>query len=76
MSAAEQEENNMTGFKDFGLQNGSSQGQNRALTVLCVPNSLESGWVSNQYPFWWQGHGTRTYPVDIDREGPLRKSAP
>jgi len=29
-------------FKDICLKNGSSQGQNLALTVLFVPNSLDS----------------------------------
>jgi len=31
-------------LKDFRTENGSSQGQNLALTVLSVPNSLDSGW--------------------------------
>ena len=33
----------MTYFQDFRTKNGSSQGQHLALTVLCVPFSLESG---------------------------------
>jgi hypothetical protein len=33
---AEREENNSNGLKTFGLKNGSSQGQNLALTVLSV----------------------------------------
>ena len=42
-SVAERKGINFTGLKDFCLQYGSSQGQNRVLTiVLCVPNSLES----------------------------------
>jgi len=41
-AALEREQNNLKGFKDFHLKNGSSQGQNLALPVLCVPNSLDS----------------------------------
>ena len=39
----ERERNNLHGFQDFGLENGSSQGQNLALTVLLVPGLLEAG---------------------------------
>ena len=35
--------NNLTGLKDFCLKNGSSQGQNLALTVIFVPNLFDSG---------------------------------
>ena len=41
--AAEREGNNWNGFTDVYLKNGSSQGQNPALTVLFVANSLDSG---------------------------------
>ena len=34
---------NLKGFKDHRTENGSSQGQNLALTALCVPNSRDSG---------------------------------
>ena len=37
-SAAERKQINFRGLKDFYLKHGSSQGQNLALTVLCVPN--------------------------------------
>ena len=33
---------NFEGFTDICLENGSSQGQNLALTVVCVPSSLDS----------------------------------
>ena len=39
----------MKGFKHFRPENGSSQGQNLALTVLCVPNwdlGVDAGAVS------------------------------
>jgi len=35
----------LPGYKDFRTENGSSQGQNLALTGLCVPSSLDSGWL-------------------------------
>jgi len=37
---------NLKSFKDLRTKNGSSQGQNLALTVLIVPNSFDSA-VSN-----------------------------
>ena len=40
--AAERGSNNLKSVKGF-CQNGSSQGLNLALTVLYVPNSLDSG---------------------------------
>jgi len=40
-NAADREGNNLQGVEDFCLQNGSSQVQNLALIVLCVPNSLD-----------------------------------
>jgi len=33
--------NNLTGVNDFRTENGSSQGQNLALTGLCVPSSFD-----------------------------------
>ena len=36
-------ENNSKCLEYFCLKRGSSQGQNLALTVLCVPNSLDGG---------------------------------
>jgi len=36
-------ENNLKGFKVCCLKNGSSQGPNLAVTVVFVPNSLDSG---------------------------------
>ena len=39
--AVQQEVNDLKGFKHF-RENGASQGQNLALTVLCVPSSLDS----------------------------------
>ena len=33
------EQNNLEGFQDFRTENGSSQGQNLAVTVFFVPNS-------------------------------------
>ena len=33
----------LTGFTDVSLENGSSQGQNLALTGVCVPILLDSG---------------------------------
>ena len=43
VSAAEREGNKSNGFENIRRENGSSQGQILALTVLCVPNSLDSG---------------------------------
>jgi len=43
LPAAEREGNILKYFKDVCLENGSSQGQNLAFTVLFVPNSLKSG---------------------------------
>ena len=40
--AVEREGNNVQGFNDLCLKNGASQGQNLALTVLCVPNCLDN----------------------------------
>ena len=42
-AAAERKGDNLKGFKDCGLTNGSSQGHNRVLTVLLLPNSADSG---------------------------------
>ena len=33
----------MDGFKDFRIENGSSEGQNLALTGVFVPSSLDRG---------------------------------
>ena len=44
-AATDREGNNLKDFKDFNLENGSSQGHNLALTVLRVPSPLDSGWV-------------------------------
>jgi len=41
--AADRDSNNLKVSKYICLKNGSSQGQDLALTVLCVPNSLDSG---------------------------------
>ena len=35
--------NNLNGFKDFRTEKGPSEGQNLTLSVLFVPNSLDSG---------------------------------
>ena len=43
LAPAERTGNNLKGFKDFHLENRSSQGQNLAVTVLCVQYSLDSG---------------------------------
>jgi len=42
-TAAERGGNNLKGFKDFHTGNGSSRGQNLALTGAFVPSSLDSG---------------------------------
>jgi len=42
LAASEREGDNSKGLNDFRLKNGSSQGQNLALTVFYVPSSLES----------------------------------
>jgi len=44
--------NNLNGFKDIRTENGSRQGQNLALTGLCVPRSLDS---TNQSPVVLKG---------------------
>jgi len=36
--------NNLQGFEDFHLRNGSSHGHNLALTVRIVPNSFDSAY--------------------------------
>jgi len=43
LTASERAGNNLKDFKCLYLKNGSSQGQNPAVTVLFVPNSLGSG---------------------------------
>ena len=43
MTPAERVGNNLNGFKDFRTENGPRQGQNLALTGLCVPSSLHNG---------------------------------
>ena len=43
MTPAELVGNNLDGFKDFRIRNGSRQGHNLALTGLFVPSSLDSG---------------------------------
>jgi len=42
-AATERNGNNLKGMKDFYLKNGSRQGQNLVLAILCVPNFLDSG---------------------------------
>ena len=42
-TTSEQDGNELKGFEDFCLKNGSSRSQNLALTVSFVPNSLDSG---------------------------------
>ena len=42
-TAVQRGRNQLQGSKHFRTENGSSQGQNLALTVLCVQNSLDSG---------------------------------
>jgi hypothetical protein len=41
----------MNGFKDFGTENSSSQGQNLAVAVLFAPRSLDG---STRPVFWYQ----------------------
>ena len=41
--SAERGGNDLNGCQDFRTENGSSQGQNLALTVLYVPSSFDSG---------------------------------
>ena len=43
MTPAERVANNLNGFKDFRTENGSSQGQNLALTGSFVLSWLDSG---------------------------------
>ena len=42
-TALERGGNTLNGFDGFRTGNGSSQGRNLAVTVLFVPNSLDSG---------------------------------
>ena len=42
-AADTREGNKLNGLKDVCLKNGSNQGQDLALTVLFLPNSLETG---------------------------------
>ena len=58
-TAAEREENNLKQFKDFCLKNGSSQGQNLTLTVLFIPNSLDSGQLNQ----WWFSQPSTPTPL-------------
>ena len=39
---------NLNGFGGFRTENGSSQGQDLALTILCVPYSLDSGMIATR----------------------------
>ena len=39
-SATERRGDTLNGFKDIRTENGSNQGHDLALTVLCVPNSF------------------------------------
>jgi len=43
-SAGERGGNSLNDFRDMRTENGSNQGRNLALTLLFVPNSLDSGW--------------------------------
>jgi len=43
MTPAERVGINLNGFKDFRTENGSSQGQDLALTGSFVPRTLDSG---------------------------------
>ena len=43
LTAIERGRNNQNGLKDSRTENGSSRGQNLALTGLFVPNSLDCG---------------------------------
>ena len=48
LAATEREKNNVKSLEDFRLKNGSSPGQNLAVTFLCMPSSLDSGtWGDN-----------------------------
>ena len=38
----------LNGFDGFRTENASSQGQDLALTVVCVPNSLDSGMIATR----------------------------
>ena len=57
-------ENNLQGFKDLRLKNGSRQGRNLALNGLCVPTS------------WWRGGSIVTsasMSFDSKRSSPVKK---
>ena len=43
MTPAERVGNSLNGFEDVRTENGPRQGQNLALTRLCVPSSLHNG---------------------------------
>jgi len=53
------EGNNLKGFKNFCKKNDSSQGQNLVLSVLCVPNSLDSGFKVSSFGLVIQISGFR-----------------
>ena len=41
VTASARRGSNLNGFNDFRIENGSRQGQNRAVSVLYVPSSLD-----------------------------------
>ena len=51
----ERKGNTFNGVKDFGLKNGSNKVHNLALTVLFVPKSVDSGWMTSGWtrPSWY-----------------------
>ena len=54
----ERREVHVSGLKDSNRENGSGQGQNPAVTVLCVPNSLDSSLLCVTTCRWWCFHLT------------------
>ena len=68
-SVTERAGNNFEGFEDFCMKNGSSQGQNLDLTVLCVMYSLGGRGPPRarnlSSPCWWGAAGGRTVVREV-----------
>ena len=65
---AEREVTNLTEVERLFPENGSSPGQNLALTVLCVPCSLDSGTLKWEAPITHQREKDRERGIEGERE--------
>jgi hypothetical protein len=66
-AAVEPEGNNLNGLKDVRTENGSSEGQNLAVTGLGVPNSLDTGGLEDLGARYQRLHGNpKPYPPNTN----------